>query len=67
VIRDWIPGVPSLVWLAGVNGETLRVGPAVFYFTLIVVAVPGPVLFGAGRLKDIELRPCGGVLQRDPV
>jgi hypothetical protein len=66
VIRDWIPGVPSLAWLAGVNGETLRVGPAVFYFTLIVVGVPAPCCSVPG-LKDIELRPCGGVLQRDPV
>lgn len=35
--------------------EIMRVGPAVFYFTLIVVAVHGVIVFGAGRLLRLDL------------
>lgn len=36
-------------------GRILRVGPAVLWFTLIVVGVHGAVLFGAGRLFRLDL------------
>lgn len=35
--------------------EIARVGPAVFWFTLLVVGVHGLVLFGAGRLFRLDL------------
>lgn len=35
--------------------EIVRVGPAVFWFTLIVVGVHGILLFGAGRLAGLDL------------
>jgi uncharacterized membrane protein len=36
--------------------EILRVGPAVFYYTLIVVGLHGVLLFGVGRLLRLDLR-----------
>lgn len=38
-----------------VLAEIMRVGPAVFYFTLVVVAVHGVVVFGVGRLVRLDL------------
>jgi uncharacterized membrane protein len=35
--------------------EIVRVGPAVFYFTVVVVVVHGLLLFGAGRLLGFDL------------
>jgi uncharacterized membrane protein len=35
--------------------EIVRVGPAVFYFTLVVVSVHGLLLFGTGRLLGWDL------------
>jgi hypothetical protein len=35
--------------------EIMRVGPAVFYFTLVVVGVHGLVVFGAGRMLGLSL------------
>lgn len=35
-------------------GEILAVGPAVFWFTLVVVAVHGGVVYGAGRLLRLD-------------
>ena len=42
-------GAQSLV------GEILRVGPAVFWFTVVVVGVHGLVLFGGGRALRLDL------------
>jgi len=36
-------------------GEIMRVGPAVFYYTLIVVSIHGLVLFGLGRVFRTDL------------
>ncbi len=49
------------LFLAGLGAqsivrEILRVGPAVFYFTLIVVGLHGLLLFGVGRLLRLDLR-----------
>ena len=35
--------------------EILNVGPAVFYFTLIIIAVHGLLIFGVGRLLRLDL------------
>ncbi len=35
--------------------EIMRAGPAVFYFTLVVVGVHGLVVFGAGRVLGLSL------------
>ena len=35
--------------------EILRVGPAIFYFTVVVVLVHGLLLFGAGRALGLDL------------
>ncbi|MGD2135324.1 MAG: DUF819 family protein [Gemmatimonadales bacterium] len=48
------------LFLAGLGAqsvvvEILRVGPAVFYFTLLVVAVHGLLLFGVGRALGFDL------------
>lgn len=48
------------LFLAGLGAqsivrEILRVGPAVFWFSLVVIGVHGVVLFGAGRLLRVDL------------
>lgn len=48
------------LFLAGLGaqsavGEILRVGPGVFYFTLLVVTVHGLLLFGIGRAMGLDL------------
>lgn len=42
-------GAQSLV------GEILRVGPGVFWFTLVVVGLHGLLLFGVGRMAGLDL------------
>lgn len=47
------------LFLAGLGAqsavfEILRIGPAVFYFTLLVVAVHGLLLFGIGRVVGLD-------------
>ncbi len=36
-------------------GEILRVGPPIFYFTLIAVGLHGLLIFGAGRVVGLDL------------
>ena len=48
------------LFLAGLGaqsliGEIVRVGPAVFWFTLVVVGVHGLLVFGVGRLARLDL------------
>lgn len=48
------------LFLAGLGAQSIvaqivKVGPAVFWFTLVVVAVHGLLLFGAGRLARLDL------------
>jgi uncharacterized membrane protein len=38
-----------------VLSEIMRVGPAVFYFTVVVVVIHGLVVFGVGRLLRLDL------------
>ncbi len=49
------------LFLAGLGAQSIvreifRVGPAVFYFTLVVVGLHGLLLFGVGRLLRLDLR-----------
>lgn len=48
------------LFLAGIGAQSIlaeivRVGPAIFYFTLVVVGAHGLLLFGVGRLVHLDL------------